>query len=130
MLSYLFGPPSLISSQHHLRSLLRHFAPPAMVKLRSELTFIHCVNKIGFRLFYCGPIGALWHWNPHPLLARSSMFAKANIETSLGAGIPCPIAWTISKTNAWYKSKVRFQQSNKYTLVTFLHLGASLWVPL
>ena len=32
MLSYLFGQPSLISSQRHLRSLLRHSAPPAVAK--------------------------------------------------------------------------------------------------
>ena len=69
------------------------------------------------------------------------MFALANIETLLGAGISAPLARTISITNAWYKGKVCWyplikegQRSHKYALkrangVTSLHFGASLWVP-
>ena len=72
--------------------------------------------------------------SPSPFFTRSSMFAKANIGFCSNAGIPCAIARAISVANALYKGKVRFQQSNKYAFLrvngaTFLHLGASLWVP-
>ena len=43
-----------------------------------------------------------------------SELAVCKHRLSLGAGIPCPVAKTISITNAWYKGKGRFPQSDKY----------------
>ena len=76
----LFGPPSLIP--HNVAYAPCFVIPllPPWRKLSSELAFIHCVNKISFRLFRRGPISALWHRNPHLLQAKRLMFAKASIS--------------------------------------------------
>ena len=105
----LFGLPSLIYLQCRFAicfdiSLL----PPCANYARSVL---FAKANIGFPLFAaglgpraCGPV--VEHEIPIPVFTQSSMFAKA--------GISAPIAKIISITNAWYKGKVRFQQSNKY----------------
>ena len=91
-----------------LRSLLRHFAPPANANYARSALFAKA--NIGFRLFAAG-LGPLTcspvveHEIPIPVFAWSLMFAKANIGFCSMPGFHAPIAKTISMINAWYKGK-------------------------
>ena len=131
---------STFRSSHHVQIKLG-----ARCLLKQTSAFAYLLQEIS--LWVCSPVsldpsdqvpaglGPLVRMgSPSPFFTRSSMFALANIGFHSNAGIPCAIARVISITNAWYKGKVQFQQSNKYAFLrangaTFLHLGASLWVP-